>query len=158
MHGASDECQEGHEFHFFQRIFFFVTRLCLNTVRTKDDDEPLNSKIEVNVTLYQCFSFSYLNSLWPLQIGGVENPQIKYPELNYTGFTGCIRKVSNNKHMYDLKEPLKIVNSAEGCTKARRCPNCNNNGYCEPYLKKASVCVCDVGFSGASCLTSKYAQ
>ena len=114
---------------------------------------------EFNVHVLMFFPYSYLNSLWPLQIGGVENPQIKYPDLNYTGFTGCIRKISNNTHMYDLKdEPLKIVNSPEGCTLAGTCPKCNNRGYCEPYLKKTSVCVCDVGFSGTNCETSKHAQ
>ena len=102
------------------------------------------------------FSFSYLNSLWPLQIGGVENPVITYPNLNYTGFNGCIRRVTNNKHMYDLKTPLKVKNSPEGCEKAMWCPGCNNQGYCEPYLNKNSVCVCDVGYSGEKCLKSKW--
>ena len=102
------------------------------------------------------FFFSFLNSIWPLQIGGVENPEITYPALNYTGFVGCIRKITNNKHMYDLKNPIKVVNSPEGCTKAQICPFCSNNGYCEPSLEKDSVCVCDVGYSGDDCSTSKY--
>ena len=99
------------------------------------------------------FFFSYLNSLWPLQIGGVENSGIAYPNLNYTGFNGCIRKITNNNHMYDLRTPLKVVNAPEGCQKSTGCPYCNNQGYCEPYLTKSGVCVCDVGYSGRNCLT-----
>lgn len=59
--------------------------------------------------------------------------------------------------MYDLKNPLKVVNSPEGCTLAlTACSSCNNNGYCEPYLDKESVCVCDVGYSGDDCSACKY--
>ena len=58
--------------------------------------------------------------------------------------------------MYDLKTPLKVVNSPEGCSKARGCPNCTIHGYCEPYLTKESVCVCDVGYLGPNCQKSKF--
>ena len=58
--------------------------------------------------------------------------------------------------MYDLKTPLKVVNSPEGCSKARGCPNCTIHGYCEPYLTKESVCVCDVGYLGPNCQNSKF--
>ena len=111
----------------------------------------------LGIICFLLFSFfvSYLNSLWALQIGGVENPGISYPNLNYTGFVGCIRKITNNEHVYDLKIPLKVVNAPEGCQDAFKCPNCNNHGYCEPSMAKASVCVCDVGYSGTDCLKSK---
>ena len=58
--------------------------------------------------------------------------------------------------MYDLKTPLKVVNSPEDCSKARGCPNCTIHGYCEPYLTKESVCVCDVGYLGPNCQNSKF--
>ena len=58
--------------------------------------------------------------------------------------------------MYDLKTPLKVVNSHEGCSKAKGCPDCTIHGYCEPYLTKESVCVCDVGYLGPNCQNSKF--
>lgn len=58
--------------------------------------------------------------------------------------------------MYDLKTPLKVINSPEGCSKARECPDCENHGYCEPYQKKDSVCVCDVGYFDTNCQKSKF--
>ena len=92
----------------------------------------------------------------PLQIGGVENAQLKYPELDYTGFTGCIRDITDSGEMYDLREPLKNVNTELGCSHANVCPACGSHGYCEPKWNSPSVCVCDVGFSGFSCTESEY--
>ena len=131
------------------RLAVFVDSLCFG----------VGEKVRPFSFRYNLFSFaffvSYLNSLWALQIGGVENPGISYPNLNYAGFVGCIRKITNNEHVYDLKTPLKVVNAPEGCQDAFKCPNCNNHGYCEPSMAKASVCVCDVGYSGTDCLKSK---
>lgn len=62
------------------------------------------------------------------------------------GFVGCIWKIINNKYMYDFKNFFKVVNFFEGCILVFIvCLFCNNNGYCELYLDKESVCVCDVG-------------
>ena len=85
----------------------------------------------------------------------MENPNLKHPELQYNGFSGCIRKITDNGKMYDLKNPLKDVNTKLGCTMARSCPSCGDSGYCEPQWNKDSVCVCNVGYSGTPCGPSK---
>lgn len=73
------------------------------------------------------------------------------------GFVGCIWKIINNKYMYDFKNFFKVVNFFEGCILVFIvCLFCNNNGYCELYLDKESVCVCDVGYFGDDCLVCKY--
>ena len=57
--------------------------------------------------------------------------------------------------MYDLKNPLKNVNTQEGCQLPNNaCPDCNDRGYCEPQWVN-SICVCDLGFSGPNCNSSE---
>lgn len=101
-----------------------------------------------------CFNHSYLNGFGPLQIGGVQNV-LDNPAINYGGFEGCIRKVFDNSKMYDLLNPLLEKNTELGCKLANNpCPDCSNNGYCEP-LWTNSICVCDLGFTGPNCNSSK---
>lgn len=92
---------------------------------------------------------SYLNGFGPLQIGGVDT-DISWLGVPTKGFSGCIRRIIDHETMYDLENPLKVVNAPKGCQPAAACPNCNSHGYCEPGLK-SSFCVCDLGYSGTNC-------
>lgn len=94
-----------------------------------------------------------MNGFGPLQIGGVEN-SLNDPEINFSGFKGCIREIYDNGVMYDLLNPLKQVNTELGCRLNNPCPNCNGQGYCEPLWDR-SICVCDLGFTGPNCNASK---
>ena len=94
-----------------------------------------------------------MNGFGPLQVGGVEN-EVASPKISYTGFVGCIRDITDNGLMYDLFNPLKEVNAELGCKLNNPCPNCNDQGYCEPLWDKG-ICVCDLGFSGPTCSSSK---
>ena len=97
---------------------------------------------------------SYLNGFGPLQIGGVQNV-LNNPKINYGGFRGCIRNIKDNNIMYDLLNPLLERNTELGCKLENNpCPNCNDNGYCEP-LWTNSICVCDLGYTGPNCNSSK---
>lgn len=107
----------------------------------------------VVITRFAFINHSYLNGFGPLQIGGVEN-SIRDMKINFTGFSGCIRNIYNNGRMYDLFNPLKEVNTELGCRLNNPCPNCNGRGYCEPFWNYA-ICVCDLGFGGANCDSSK---
>ena len=98
--------------------------------------------------------FRYLNGFGPLQIGGTEN-ELKYPSIPYQKFEGCIRNIKDNGKMYDLANPLKIVNAPVGCQLANKCPDCNGKGYCEPLWNRPSICVCNLGYSGTYCNASK---
>ncbi|XP_048576731.1 protocadherin-like protein isoform X1 [Nematostella vectensis] len=94
----------------------------------------------------------YLNGFGPLQIGGVET-DLTFIGITTTGFRGCIRNIIDTEKMYDLRNPIKVVNAPEGCTLAGTCPNnCNDKGYCEPSLMAGkSMCVCDLGYTGRAC-------
>lgn len=98
--------------------------------------------------------YRYLNGFGPLQIGGVENA-LENAKINYAGFKGCIRNIKDNDLMYDLLNPLKERNTELGCKLENNlCPDCNDHGYCEP-LWTNSICVCDLGYSGPNCNSSK---
>ena len=95
----------------------------------------------------------YLNGLDPIQVGGIENMPLDYPTseyIEYTYFTGCIRKVTENLEMYDLGYPVKVVDSPMGCTIMAECPDCKNGGYCTPGFSR-SVCTCTMGYVGDDC-------
>ena len=78
-----------------------------------------------------------------------------YPDINFGGFEGCIRDIVDNNQMYDLFNPLYEKNTELGCKLANNpCPDCNGQGYCEP-LWTNSICVCDLGFTGPNCNSSK---
>nr|QDE55751.1 cadherin 1 [Nematostella vectensis] len=93
----------------------------------------------------------FLDGFGPLQIGGVSNPNMDFPDIPYTGFKGCVRNIKDNHNLYDLKNPLKVVNAPEGCQLASACPECKNDGYCEPLMARDSICVCNPGYSGKHC-------
>ena len=98
--------------------------------------------------------YRYLNGFGPLQIGGVENA-LENAKINYAGFKGCIRNIKDNEVMYDLLNPLKERNTELGCNLENNlCPDCNDHGYCEP-LWTNSICVCDLGYNGPNCNSSK---
>ena len=101
-----------------------------------------------------CLNHRYLNGFGPLQIGGVENT-LNDANINFKGFEGCIRDVYDNHKMYDLLNPLLEKNTELGCKLDNNaCPDCNDHGYCEP-LWTNSICVCDLGYTGPNCNSSK---
>lgn len=119
---------------------------------------PINSMLKQRRCWSKSFFFllnhSYLNGFGPLQIGGVENT-LNDANINYGGFEGCIRNIYDNHVMYDLENPLLEKNTELGCKLENNpCPDCNDNGYCEP-LWTNSICVCDLGYSGPNCNSSK---
>lgn len=103
---------------------------------------------------FLALNFSYLNGFGPLQIGGVEN-KLNDAKISYAGFQGCIRNIKDNNVMYDLLNPPFQKNTELGCKLENNpCPDCNDHGYCEP-LWTNSICVCDLGYSGPNCNSSK---
>lgn len=103
---------------------------------------------------FVCLNRRYLNGFGPLQIGGVENT-LNDENINFKGFEGCIRDIYDNGKMYDLLNPLLQKNTELGCKLDNNpCPDCNDHGYCEP-LWTNSICVCDLGYTGLNCNSSK---
>ena len=94
----------------------------------------------------------------PVQVGGIENMPLEYPSSKYVvykHFEGCIRNIKENLEIYDLANPLKVVNAPTGCTDMAPCPKCLNGGYCSPGFSR-SICTCPAGFVGEDCSDSKY--
>ena len=117
-------------------------------------EAPLINGLEQYLPTAFVSTHSYLNGFGPLQIGGVET-KLDNPKINYGGFIGCIRRVTDDIKMYDLENPLKEVNTKLGCKLDNNaCPDCNDHGYCEPLWYK-SICVCDLGYTGVDCSASK---
>ena len=98
----------------------------------------------------------YLNAAGILQIGGVENPDQHYPNISYSGFTGCIRNIIDNGDMYDLEKPIRQWRTNTGCrVTGFSCPTCRNQGYCDPQMNRPGKCICYPGFHGENCELSK---
>uniref|UniRef100_A0A8C5PPG5 Uncharacterized protein n=1 Tax=Leptobrachium leishanense TaxID=445787 RepID=A0A8C5PPG5_9ANUR len=99
----------------------------------------------------------FLDVYHPLQLGGVKNPLPKLlPEINFTGFIGCIRNLRVDSKVYDLEQPLESLNSAPGCTmtddmcRVSGSPPCGGHGICTSNLNSVK-CDCHPGYSGENC-------
>jgi hypothetical protein len=100
----------------------------------------------------------YINGLYPLQIGGMRDTTLGYPDLESitkgSDFQGCVRNIIDNGIMYDLKMPLDQFDTIVGCpTLKRRCPVCYQ-GQCD-MSKPTFTCVCKFGWKGEFCSERK---
>ncbi|KAJ7384989.1 beta-catenin binding [Desmophyllum pertusum] len=130
---------------------------CAHSQIVEDNGQVMENRASCEIEGEIWGSSIYLNGFGPLQIGGVET-KLDNPKINYGGFIGCIRRVTDDIKMYDLENPLKEVNTKLGCKLDNNaCPDCNGHGYCEPLWYK-SICVCDLGYTGVDCSARSYAN
>ncbi|XP_053257900.1 neural-cadherin-like [Podarcis raffonei] len=99
----------------------------------------------------------YLNMNQVLQLGGVkESVPYSYPQLRHKHFTGCIRSLVLDTHVYDLESPAESLNSSPGCTwtdgnceKMGSSP-CGLHGQCLGEWD-SFTCHCLPGYYGSKC-------
>ncbi|XP_061450651.1 neural-cadherin-like [Rhineura floridana] len=99
----------------------------------------------------------YLNMNQVLQLGGVkESIPYSYPQLRHKHFTGCIRNLMVDTHVYDLESPAESLNSSPGCTftdgsceKMGSFP-CGVHGQCFGEWD-SFTCHCLPGYYGSTC-------
>ena len=89
-----------------------------------------------------------------MQIGGTSYA-FSYSGVTTRSFYGCIRNIYDNNRMYDLHNPLKVVNAPLGCTQGCQ-SECKNEGYCEAEMYSGTTCcTCVPGFTGCDCSERK---
>ncbi|XP_028392611.1 protocadherin-like protein [Dendronephthya gigantea] len=123
---------------------------CESVTVTEEDGRFFEDRAKCEVISHTFGDYIYLNGLGPLQIGG-SSFAFSHPSVTAQSFYGCIRNIYDNNRMYDLHNPLKVVNASLGCK--RGCQSeCQNEGYCEAEMYNGkSCCTCVPGFTGCDC-------
>ncbi|XP_078254534.1 neural-cadherin [Rhinoraja longicauda] len=99
----------------------------------------------------------FLNVQQPLQLGGIKKlrPHLN-DQLDYTGFTGCVRNLNVDSKVYDLGSPAESLDSGPGCAATDEvCHSagtysCGIHGKCLGEWGSFS-CDCRPGYTGYKC-------
>lgn len=103
--------------------------------------------------------FSRITFKENLFLGGVSNaPALSTKVATEDGFTGCIRYLEVNGHIYDFRPAPKgdaINGRGIGECSAEVCNNveCKNGGKCIANSADSALCLCPLGFAGDYCGT-----